>query len=58
MNVWIRKGRRTKGSVKEGYDGRRLTEGGLLFLRVLLDLSVQSLSFVVGEGSLRGAPVF
>jgi hypothetical protein len=43
--------------VKEGYEGRRLTEGGLLFLRVLLDLMVQSLSYVVEEGSLRGALV-
>jgi hypothetical protein len=44
--------------VKEGYEGRRLTEGGgLFFWRVLLDLLVESLSSVVGEGSLRGAPV-
>jgi hypothetical protein len=44
--------------VKEGYEGRRLTEELLFFFwGVLLDLLVLSLSSVVGEGSLRGAPV-
>ena len=31
MNVGIRKLMRRKGSVKGGYDGRRLTEEGIIF---------------------------
>ena len=33
MNVWIRKFMRRKGSVKEGYDGRSLTEEGYFWGR-------------------------
>jgi hypothetical protein len=57
MNVWIRKGGRRKGSVKEGYEGEEAYGRRALFFRVLLDLLVESLSSVVREGSLRGAPV-
>jgi len=54
MNVWIRKGGRRKGLVKEGYEGEEAYGRRELFFRVLLDLLVESLSSVVGEGSLWG----
>jgi hypothetical protein len=45
--------------VKEGYGGKEAygRRDDYYFWRVLLDLLVQSLSSVVGEGSLRGALV-
>jgi hypothetical protein len=45
---------RRKGSVKEGYEGRRLTEEGLFFWRVLLDFLVRGLEFCSGEDHYGG----
>ena len=42
--------------MKEGYEQRRLTEGGIIFLRVLLDLR-RGVEFCSQEGSVQGAPV-
>jgi hypothetical protein len=71
MNVWIRKFMRRKGSVKEGYDGRSLTEEGYFFggrrkhlgrgrkfwFEGSFGFSGSEFEFCSRGGSLWGAPV-